>query len=174
MLDNSPCTLRSSFPMLPVIERLFSIPWIYCLTRIRYLWRLACIFRRGPPSPFNLKPLTDQQCKLKGDEFIDLIDTDAIRALASKHNGGLSCSIRCRRQGSFNVCFILDFPDCTTRLVRLPIEPAVHDVWDKVRSEVYTMQCFGIVQKTAGASFSGKLSICLPNYEGSNSLEEAR
>lgn len=128
--------------MLPVIERLFSIPWIYCLTRIRYLWRshLAYIFRRGPPSPFNLRPLTDQQRKLRGDEFINSIDTNAICALASKHNGGLSCSIRCRRQGSFNVCFILDFPDGTTRLVRLPIEPAVHDVWDKVRSEVYTMQ----------------------------------
>lgn len=140
MLDNSP--MYSSFLKLPVIERLFSIPWIYCLTPIRYLWRsrLAHLFRRGPPSPYNLRPLTDQQRKLKSDEFIESIDTDAIRALASKYNGGLPCSIRCRRQGSFNVCFILDFPDGTTRLVRLPIEPAVHDVWDKVRSEVYTMQ----------------------------------
>ncbi|KAG8418520.1 hypothetical protein J3459_012390 [Metarhizium acridum] len=59
---------------------------------------------------------------------------------ASKYNGGLPCEIRCQRQGSFNVCFILDFTDGTTRLVRIPIEPAVHDVWDKVRSEAYTMQ----------------------------------
>lgn len=128
--------------MLPVIMRLFSIPWIYCLTHIRYLWRsrLAYIFRCAPPSPFTLRPLTDQQRNLKANEFIDSIDTDAIRALASKYNGGLSCGIRCRHQGSFNVCFILDFPDDTTRLVRLPIEPAVHDVWNKVCSEVYTMQ----------------------------------
>jgi len=33
---------------------------------------------------------------------------------------------------------------------------------------------FGIIQKTAGLSFSGKLLICLPNYEAWNSLEEAR
>lgn len=54
-------------------------------SRIRYLWksRLAYIFRRGPLSPFNLRPLTDQQRKRKGNEFIDSIDTDAIRALAS-------------------------------------------------------------------------------------------
>ncbi|KAK0100465.1 hypothetical protein ONS96_007741 [Cadophora gregata f. sp. sojae] len=77
---------------------------------------------------------------MKRDEFIGSIDTDAIRALASSYNGGLPCSIRSQRQGSFNVCFILDFSDGTTRLVRLPIEPAVHDVWDKVRSEVCTMQ----------------------------------
>lgn len=128
--------------MLLVIERLFSIPWIRCLHHIGRLWRshLAHVFRRGPPSPSNLRPLTDQQRKLTGDEFISSIDTDAIRALASKYNGGLPCSIRCRRQGSFNVCFVLDFSNGTTRLVRLPIEPAVHDVWDKVRSEVYTMQ----------------------------------
>lgn len=128
--------------MLLVIERLFSIPWIYCHTRIRYLSksRLAYIFRLGPLSPSNLRPLTDQQRKRKGNEFIDSIDTDAIRALASKYTGGLPCSIRCRRQGSFNVCFVLDFSDGTTRLVMLSIEPAVHDVWDKVRSEVYAMQ----------------------------------
>lgn len=43
--------------MLLVIERLFSIPWIYCLTRIRYLWksRLAYIFRRGPLSQLTLR-----------------------------------------------------------------------------------------------------------------------
>ncbi|KPM42279.1 hypothetical protein AK830_g4249 [Neonectria ditissima] len=125
-----------------LIKRIFFIPWIYCLTRLRCLWRshLAYTFRRAPPSPFDLRPLTDQQRKLKVDEFIDSIDTDAIRALASKYFGGLSCTIRSRRRGSFNVCFILDFPDDTTRVVRVPIEPMVHDVWDKVCSEVYTMQ----------------------------------
>lgn len=130
------------FPMLPVIGRIFSIPWRFCLAHIRILWRsrLAYIFTCGIPSPFNLRPVPDQRRKLEGDEFIDSIDTGAIRALASKYNGGLSCDIRYRRQGSFNVCFVLDFPNGSTRLIRLPIEPAVHDVWDKVRSEVYTMQ----------------------------------
>ena len=64
--------------MLSVIERLFSISWTYCLTRICCLWRLRlnCTFRRVP-SPHNLRPLTDRQRKLKTDEFIDSIDTDA-------------------------------------------------------------------------------------------------
>lgn len=125
-----------------VIERLFSTPWINCLAQIRYFLRsgLANIFGHAHHSPFNLKPLTYQQRKLRSDEFVNSIDTDAIRALASKYNGGLSCIIRRRCQGSFNVCYILDFPNGTTRLVRLPIEPVVHELWDKVRSEVYTMR----------------------------------
>lgn len=127
--------------MLPVVERIPSIPWTHYLSQLCHVWKswLTYVFRRVP-APFNLRPLTDQQRKLKADEFINSIDTDAIRALASKYTGGLPCSIRCRHQGSFNVCFILDFSNGTTRLVRLPIEPAVHDVWDKVCSEVYTMQ----------------------------------
>ncbi|OAA54965.1 phosphotransferase enzyme family protein [Niveomyces insectorum RCEF 264] len=127
--------------MLSLFGRLFSIPWRSWLARICCFSRrrLSCAFRR-PASPFDLTPLTDRQRKLKNDEFIESIDTNAICALASKHQGGLPCTIRCRHKGSFNVCFILDFTDGSTRLVRLPIEPAVHDAWDKVRSEVYTMQ----------------------------------
>lgn len=135
--------LRSPWTMLEVLRRIFSFSWMFHgLGWLRHFWKssLGHVFRCGPPSPFNLRPLTDQQSKLKADEFIKSIDTDAVRALASKYTGGLPCSIRCRHQGSFNVCFVLDFPDDTARLVRLPIEPVVHDVWDKVCSEVYTMQ----------------------------------
>jgi hypothetical protein len=128
--------------MLPLVERLLPTSWRYYINRVYYFWtsRLAFLTIRASPPPLYPRPLTDSQHKQKADEFIDSIDTEAIRALASKYNGGLSCNIRCRCQGSFNVCYILDFSDGTTRLVRLPIEPAVHDVWDKVRSEVYTMQ----------------------------------
>lgn len=128
--------------MASIIERIFSVPWVYCITRFRRLWGALFnpIFRRLATSPYNLRPLTDQQRKQKTHEFIDSIDPSAIRALGSKYNDGLSCEIRCWCQGTFNVCYILDFPDGSTRLVRLPIEPAVHDVWNKVQSEVYTMQ----------------------------------
>ncbi|KAK7212328.1 hypothetical protein V2G26_019506 [Clonostachys chloroleuca] len=86
-------------PMLSIIKRLFSTPWTYCLTRIRYFWtpRLAFLFSRSPFSTTNLRPLTDQQRKLRADVFTNSIDTEAIRALASKSNGGLLYSIEYRQ-----------------------------------------------------------------------------
>ncbi|RKU41230.1 hypothetical protein DL546_001236 [Coniochaeta pulveracea] len=134
--------LLQSSPMLSVIERLFPIPLTGWFIHIQLFLRsaLANVVERVPPSPFDVRPLTYQQRKLLGNEFVHSIDTDAVCALASRYNGGLSCQIRRRCQGSFNVCFILDFADGTTRVVRLPIEPMVHDVWEKVCSEVYTMQ----------------------------------
>ncbi|KAG5796191.1 hypothetical protein H9Q69_004745 [Fusarium xylarioides] len=128
--------------MLEFLQRISPASWAHYIARLLCVWksRLTYVFSRGPSSPFNLRPLTEQQHKFMVDEFVESIDTDAIRTLASKYTGGLPCSIRCRQQGSFNVCFILDFPDDLARIVRLPIEPAVHDVWDKVCSEVCTMQ----------------------------------
>ncbi|KAG8674087.1 hypothetical protein FPOAC1_000050 [Fusarium poae] len=128
--------------MLEIIKRIFTASWAHYVARLLWAWksRLTHVFSRDSSSPFNLRPLTEQQHKSKVDEFVESIDTDAICTLASKYTGGLPCTIRCRQQGSFNVCFILDFPDNLTRIVRLPIEPAVHDVWDKVCSEVCTMQ----------------------------------
>ncbi|KAL1862872.1 hypothetical protein VTK73DRAFT_6591 [Phialemonium thermophilum] len=128
--------------MLSLPLRSFFLSWSRFLARIRRLWRscLAFLLTRGYPSPFDLRPLTDRERRLRVERFIDSVDTSAICALASKCNGDLPCSVRCWRKGSFNVCFILDFPDGSTRLVRLPIRPAVYDAWGKVLSEVYTMQ----------------------------------
>lgn len=125
-----------------ILERLFAIPWLFWSSRIHYPWRigLANLLGRAFPSPHYLRPLTDQQRRLRKDEFIASIDTEAISALASKHHEGLSCSIRSESHGSFNVCFVVDFVDGATRLVRVPIEPAIHDVWGKVCSEVCTLQ----------------------------------
>jgi hypothetical protein len=122
------------------IRWFFTVPWVYYVTRIRHLWLsfFRCVFKRAHQL-HDLRPLTDQQRERDTNEFIASIDIDAICSLASRQNGGLPCSIRCRRQGSFNVCFVIDFADGTTQLVRLPIEPAVQNVWDKVRSEVCTM-----------------------------------
>lgn len=43
--------------------------------------------------------------------------------------------------GSFNVCFFVEFSaDEPKWVVRVPIEPAVNNPWDKLLSEVTTMQ----------------------------------
>ncbi|KAF5020420.1 hypothetical protein F66182_7547 [Fusarium sp. NRRL 66182] len=131
--------------MMKIIKRIFHASWVHYLARLRHVWNscLAYVFRRGYPSPFNLRPLTEQQLEFATNEFVESIDTDAIRTLATKYTGGLPCSIRCRQQGSFNVCFVLDFPDDIARVVRLPIEPAVHNAWDKNSPEDCRRQFFG-------------------------------
>ncbi|KAH9212319.1 hypothetical protein DL95DRAFT_411265 [Leptodontidium sp. 2 PMI_412] len=109
--------------MLLVVERLFSIPCIYCLTCIGRLWRshLAHVFKRGPPSPSNLRPLTDHQRKLKGDEFIGSIDTDAIHAGAKAAlmsvssltspmaPPGLSGPLSNQRSMMYEIRYVLDY-----------------------------------------------------------------
>lgn len=43
--------------------------------------------------------------------------------------------------GSFNVCFFVEFDqDGPQWIVRVPIEPAVVNPWDKLLSEVTTIQ----------------------------------
>ncbi|QPC69461.1 hypothetical protein HYE68_000213 [Fusarium pseudograminearum] len=148
--------------MLEIIKRIFPASWAHYVARLLYVWkcRLSYVFSRGPLSPFNLRPLTEQQHKFMVDQFVESIDTDTIRTLASKYTGGLPCIIRCRQQGSFNVCFILDFPGDFARIVRLPIEPAVHNVWDKVCSEVYmceTTQIFLFLEYTHTVGFWHRL-----------------
>lgn len=133
----APCMMMS----LPM-DRLICKPLVSLLRRISaYLRsRLISIFSYGR-SAFDLRPLTDQQRRQKIEEFIDSINTEAVRALASANRGGLECYVRRLSRGSFNVCYVLDFPeDGSTRMVRIPIVPSVYDAWGKVRSEVCTLQ----------------------------------
>ncbi|KAH6982341.1 kinase-like domain-containing protein [Ilyonectria sp. MPI-CAGE-AT-0026] len=86
-------------------------------------------------------PLTEQQIYRRSHNFFGSVDEDAIRALGTQHHvKSLQCEIKARYRGSFNGCFVLEFTDGSTRVVRLPLDPAVQDAWDKVRSEVCTMQ----------------------------------
>ncbi|ROT36429.1 hypothetical protein SODALDRAFT_325766 [Sodiomyces alkalinus F11] len=86
-------------------------------------------------------PLTEQQIYRRSHTFFESVNEDAIRALGTQHHSKrLPCEIKARYRGSFNGCFVLEFTDGSTRVVRLPLQPAVHDAWDKVRSEVCTMQ----------------------------------
>lgn len=73
--------------------------------------------------------------------FIKSLSHERIRGLASRHNDNQPCEIFGTDNGSFNVCFFIIFPDDDTRwVVRVPIEPAVQQPWEKVQSEVATIK----------------------------------
>ena len=91
--------------------------------------------------PANQYPLTDEQHESKKQHFIDSISQAAVCALASRHNGRKPCRVSHKANGRFNVCFFIDFIyDDMRWVVRVPIEPAIHNVWAKVQSEVATMR----------------------------------
>jgi hypothetical protein len=88
-------------------------------------------------------------------DFIASIDRDDICSLASLHNHNRPCHIAGKPlSGSFNVCFPVEFStgdkgigDTQKWVARFPL-PSVHDVKEKLRSEVATMKfdsslCFG-------------------------------
>lgn len=86
-------------------------------------------------------PWTDEQHQARKREFVDSISTDAVCSLASQYNHSKPCRVFGTKHGSFNACFFVEFPDDGTRwVVRIPIEPAVHDVWAKLQTEIATMR----------------------------------
>ncbi|EXM12654.1 hypothetical protein FoTM2_013681 [Fusarium oxysporum f. sp. vasinfectum] len=86
-------------------------------------------------------PPTEEQLDEKIEKFIESISDDAICRLASKHNDQRLCSVVRRDRGSFNICFFVRFDgDDMIWVVRIPLKPVVHNVWDKVQSEVATMR----------------------------------
>lgn len=86
-------------------------------------------------------PLTYEQQGARKEEFIDSLDQSAICNLASRYNSWKPCRVIRSSHGSFNACFFVEFPDDGTQwVVRIPIEPAVHNVWSKLQSEVITMR----------------------------------
>ncbi|OAR00013.1 hypothetical protein LLEC1_04496 [Akanthomyces lecanii] len=87
----------------------------------------------------TLQPNTTHLQQTK-EAFIRSIQPRAIEALAQKHNNQKPCRIFGRENGSFNVCFFLEFPDDGARwVVRVPIEPALQQAWEKLESEVATV-----------------------------------
>lgn len=86
-------------------------------------------------------PATEEQEAQVKDSFIESLDLDAICALASRHNDGKPCQVVDRKNGSFNACFFVKFAqDGPEWVVRVPIEPILDNSWDKVLSEVATLQ----------------------------------
>ncbi|POR38781.1 Uncharacterized protein TPAR_01018 [Tolypocladium paradoxum] len=73
--------------------------------------------------------------------FIESLDSDAVCALASRYNDGRPCRVVKRTNGSFNVCFFIEFDDDGLKwIIRVPIKPSLHKPWQKLRSEVATVQ----------------------------------
>lgn len=93
------------------------------------------------PEDSDFPTATDDQRSLARRAFIDSLDPSAVCALASKHNNGKECRVLKKDSGSFNVCFFIDFyQDEPKWIVRVPIEPANDNPWDKLLSEVTTIQ----------------------------------
>jgi len=86
-------------------------------------------------------PPTAEQIEEDLKTFIDSIDPDAVCRLASQHNSSKACRIfREPANGSYNVCYFVEFEDGTQWVVRIPLVPSVSNVWDKVQSEVATVR----------------------------------
>lgn len=85
--------------------------------------------------------VTEDQLSQAKRNFIDSLDSDAVCALASRYNNGQTCRVVKKDNGSFNVCFFVEFEqDGSQWIVRIPIEPAFDDPWDKLLSEITTLQ----------------------------------
>ncbi|GAB1317840.1 hypothetical protein MFIFM68171_08050 [Madurella fahalii] len=88
-------------------------------------------------------PPTAKQIEEGLKAFIDSIDPDAVCKLASLHNSSKACRIfRDPANGSYNVCYFVEFEDGTKWVVRIPLEPYISNIWDKVQSEVATIRSY--------------------------------
>ena len=74
--------------------------------------------------------------------FIEAIDPDDVYQLASQHRSSQACRpFREPANGSYNVCYFVQFDDGVQWVVRIPLASCIVSVWDKVRSEVATVRC---------------------------------
>ncbi|KAF5020118.1 hypothetical protein F66182_7850 [Fusarium sp. NRRL 66182] len=127
------CVACANLTLLPSHPQM-----LYTLCRfVLVQWRCPA----SRPDPSVLNPLTADQLDSLADEFVKSIDLEAVRALVSSYNRGSQCHIdeAATAQGSYNVCFFTKCDD-KTFVVRVPIEPVIHDVWGKLESEVCTMR----------------------------------
>ncbi|QPH16383.1 hypothetical protein C2857_001010 [Epichloe festucae Fl1] len=123
--------------MLSTIWRFVLAQWTWCATGV---WTVFLRIFRNDPSYLN--PLTPEQYDSLETEYANAIDRDAVCALASSYNNGLPCRVAKTDKGSYNnVCFFVLFYTVDQMwVVRVPIQPAVHNVWEKFKSEVCTMR----------------------------------
>ncbi|KAJ4321054.1 hypothetical protein N0V84_005521 [Fusarium piperis] len=89
--------------------------------------------------PVDIPP-PEEEIEEQIEAFISSITDEAICCLASRFQGGRSCTITGRSRGSFNICFFVRFDNDIEWTVRVPLEPVVHDVWAKLQSEVATIR----------------------------------
>ncbi|KAL6361100.1 hypothetical protein LRP88_04562 [Fusarium phalaenopsidis] len=109
-------------------------------------------------------PATKEQDTQVKNTFIESLDLDAVCALASRYNDGKPSQVVDSKNGSFNACFFVRFgQDGPEWVVRVPIEPILDNLWDKVLSEVATIdtgtQTFLIADVIRGEPLDKKLLI---------------
>ncbi|KAF5025447.1 hypothetical protein F66182_2470 [Fusarium sp. NRRL 66182] len=179
-VHGSRCSCNNAMLWL-IYRSLFAISttWTSWVRFIYNVLRLPLVFMAGfqqPATAITLQhswPLTEQQIYHRTDTFFRPIDDDAIRAPGTQHHiNSLPCEIKARHRGSFNGCFVLEFTDGSTCIVRLLLEPAVHDAWNKIRSEVCTMQSIRATQyeHPRSPSVRARSEPTLPRYLGAPSL----
>jgi hypothetical protein len=81
------------------------------------------------------------------EEFIKSIHSDVVCALASSYNKGRPCSILSEpKRGSYNICYPIVFKPMADGsvdqkwVVRIPLEPRVKLVDEKLENEVAVMR----------------------------------
>jgi hypothetical protein len=85
-----------------------------------------------------LPSVEQKESELKA--FMDSIIPTNVCSLASRYNCFKPCRIfQDADNGSYNVCFFVEFDESLRWLVRIPLEPSVYNIWDKVQSEVATI-----------------------------------
>jgi hypothetical protein len=94
----------------------------------------------APPTVGHFPPSAEQkESELRA--FIDSIIPSNVCSLASQYNDSKPCRIfQAAENGSYNVCFFVEFDESVRWVVRIALEPSVHNIWDKVQSEVATIR----------------------------------
>ncbi|KAJ4854610.1 phosphotransferase enzyme family domain-containing protein [Trichoderma breve] len=96
---------------------------------------------KGTFNTQNFPDATEDQVNEAKRTFIESLDLHAICDLASRYNNGKSCRVVSKKNGSFNVCFFVEFDhDGSKWTVRIPIEAAQNSAWEKLESEVATIR----------------------------------
>lgn len=85
-------------------------------------------------------PLTPKQEDAVRQEFISSLLPSKVESLASSYRSNMACHVFGHKNGSFNVCFFVQFDDGVVWVVRVPIEASLHQAWEKLQSEVATIQ----------------------------------
>ncbi|KAJ0126160.1 Uncharacterized protein HZ326_30739 [Fusarium oxysporum f. sp. albedinis] len=90
----------------------------------------------GTPSPN-----TKSTARGRHSSIVDSIDQHAVRALASGHKNKRPCRTLDTNHGSFKICSFTEFLKRRANwIVRIPIEPVLHDVSAKLQRDVITMR----------------------------------
>ncbi|OAR01107.1 hypothetical protein LLEC1_05653 [Akanthomyces lecanii] len=125
---------------LDVIRALLSV-WTSATSFLLNFWRRVTYETEAVAidRPVDKFPASPQAIKEAADAFVQSLQTSAVEALASRYNENKACKVLRRLHGSFNVCYFVEFEDGARKTIRIPITPRLHTPWEKLQSEVATL-----------------------------------